>query len=481
MNQPGIRVRFAPSPTGYLHIGGARTALFNYLYARSMGGTYLLRIEDTDTERSSQKMIEQILDSLSWLGLLPDEPYVLQSDNIQAHQHAVDTLLNEGKAYRCFCTKEDLEAEKEKAALENRPYRYSGKCRHLTDQEIQEKLDLNLPFTVRLKVPHEGVTRFKDMVFKSIEVKNSEIDDFIIMRSDKTPVYQLAVVVDDALMGITHVIRGEDHLSNTPKQIHLYLALGYPVPRFAHVPLILAPDGKRLSKRHGATSVGEFRDMGFLPEGFINGLVHLGWGTSGNQTIYTLDELIHTFKITDVSKKGAIFDLQKMIWINGQHISGKPSTELFPWVTQAWLKAGLLSQDEIENRKTYLHQAIDLLKSRMKLITDFVSFGSYVLKDPVSYDPEAVKKHWAHSRVQILMNHYIKALESLDSFDPDKLEETLRHITDEAGEKAAILIHAVRLAVTGFSVSPGLFELLSLLGKKVVIRRLKKAVDYWQT
>jgi glutamyl-tRNA synthetase len=481
MNQPAIRVRFAPSPTGYLHIGGARTALFNYLYARSMGGTYLLRIEDTDTERSSQEMIEQILDSLSWLGLLSDEPYVLQSDNIQAHQHAVDTLLNEDKAYRCFCTKEDLEAEKEKAARENRPYRYSGKCRHLTDQEIQENLDHKLPFTVRLKVPHEGVTRFKDMVFKSIEVQNSEIDDFIIMRSDKTPVYQLAVVVDDTLMGITHVIRGEDHLSNTPKQIHLYLALGYPVPRFAHVPLILAPDGKRLSKRHGATSVGEFRDMGFLPEGFINGLIHLGWGTSGNQTIYTPDELIRTFKITDVSKKGAIFDLQKMIWINGQHISGKPSTELFPWVTRAWLKAGLLSQDDIEDRKTYLHQAIDLLKTRMKLITDFVSFGSYVLKDPVSYDPEAVEKRWAHPKVQVLMNHYLKALESLDPFDPENLEETLRHITNEAGEKAAVLIHAVRLAVTGFSVSPGLFELLSLLGKKVVIRRLKKAVDYLQT
>jgi len=481
MNQTANRVRFAPSPTGYLHIGGARTALFNYLYARSTGGTYLLRIEDTDTERSSREMTEQILDSLSWLGLLPDEPYVLQSDNIQAHRHAVDTLLKEHKAYRCFCTKEILEKEKEKAARENRPYRYSGVCRNLTEKEIQQKLDQNLPFTVRLKVPDEGVTRFKDMVFKSIEVKNSEIDDFIIMRSDKTPVYHLAVVVDDALMGITHVIRGEDHLSNTPKQIHLYLALEYPVPRFAHVPLILAPDGKRLSKRHGATSVGEFRNMGFLPEGFINGLIHLGWGTSGNQTLYTPDELIRKFKITDVSKKGAIFDLQKMIWINGQHISRKSSAELFPLVTQAWLKAGLISQDDIEDKTVYLNRAIDLLKTRMKLITDFVSFGSYMLKDPVSYDPEAVEKRWAHPQIQNLMTHYMKALEELESFNPENLENTLRTITDEAGEKAAVLIHAVRLAVTGFSVSPGLFELLSLLGKEIVIRRLKKALDYLQT
>ncbi|HBY17860.1 MAG: Glutamate--tRNA ligase, partial [Marinimicrobia bacterium 46_43] len=206
-----------------------------------------------------------------------------------------------------------------------------------------------------------------------------------------------------------------------------------------------------------------------------------GWGTSGNQTIFTPDELIRTFKITDISKKGAIFDLQKMIWINGQHISGKTATELFPWVSRAWIKAGLLSADEIEDRKVYLHQAINLLKTRMKLITDFVSFGSYVLKDPVNYDPEAAKKHWAHPQIQDLINHYIKALETLDPFDAENLEETLRHITDEAREKAAVLIHAVRLAVTGFSVSPGLFQLLSLLGKEVVIRRLKKALDYLQT
>lgn len=478
MNESQTRVRFAPSPTGYLHIGGARTALFNYLFARSRGGTYLLRIEDTDTERSSPEMIKQILDSLAWLGLLPDEPYVLQSNNIQAHTHAVETLLKEGKAYRCFCTKEELESEKDKAARENRPYRYSRVCRNLSDKEIQQKLEQNLPYTVRLGVPDEGITRFKDMVFKTIEVHNTEIDDFIIMRSDNTPVYQLAVVVDDALMGITHVIRGEDHLSNTPKQIHLYLALGYPVPRFAHVPLILAPDGKRLSKRHGATSVGEFRDMGFLPDGFLNGLIHLGWGTAGNQTVFAPEELIQKYKISDVSKKGAIFDLQKMIWINGQHLTMKPAEELFQPVTEEWIKAGLLTEQEAQDRKSYLYGAIDLLKTRMKLLKDFVTFGSYVLTDPENYQKDAIKQRWSHPKIVSLLSEYDTALQTLDSFKAEHLENALRSITDRSGEKAATLIHAVRLAVTGFAVSPGLFELLVLLGKETVLRRLKKALDY---
>ncbi|MDD3807584.1 MAG: glutamate--tRNA ligase [Candidatus Marinimicrobia bacterium] len=481
MSELPVRVRFAPSPTGYLHIGGARTALFNYLYARNKGGTYLLRIEDTDIDRSLITMIDYILDALAWLGLLPDEPYVLQSENRANHLLAIEKLLKEKKAYRCFCSKETLDREKELAKKENKPYRYPGTCRTLSDAEIDQKVRQNIPYTVRLHVPDEGVTCFKDMVFKTIEIQNKEIDDFIIMRSDSTPVYQLAVVVDDAMMGITHVIRGEDHLSNTPKQILLYRALGYPIPQFAHVPLILAPDGKRLSKRHGATSVHEFREMGFIPDGFINGLIHLGWGKSGNQTLFTREELIQLFKIQDISKKSAIFDLQKMIWINGQHLSRKQAEELFPMVVEVWKKANLLTEEEAQSRKEYLYKAIDLLKTRMKLLQDFVTFGAYILKDPETYDSEAVKKYWTHPTILKMLKEYYTQLETLEPFMPSLLEETLRSLTEQAGEKAATLIHAVRLAITGFSVSPSLFDLLSLLGKETVLRRLEKSITYLST
>jgi len=478
MTDSSVRVRFAPSPTGYLHIGGARTALFNYLYARSTEGKFLLRIEDTDAERSSETMIRQILDSLSWLGLEPDEPPVLQSANIDKHKEAVKKLLDEGRAYRCFCSKEELDAERERAGRENKSYRYSGRCRQLTEKDIQERLENNQPFTVRIKIPEEGVTRFKDIVFKTIEIQNQEIDDFIIMRSDKTPVYQLAVVVDDASMGITHVIRGEDHLPNTAKQIHLYLALGYPVPRFAHVPLILAPDGKRLSKRHGATSVGEFKEMGFLPDGFLNGLVHLGWGVPGNQTVFSLDELIRLFKLSDVSKKGAVFDIKKMIWINGQHLSLKPAEELYTAVTKVWIQSGFLDAVKAKHDKTKITEGIELLKSRMKLLNDFVEFGSYIFKDPESFDPEAVEQRWLHPNVPAMLKAFYEAIEKLNSFTVETLEDTLRNVAESHNEKAAVLIHAVRLAMTGFSVSPGLFQLLAYLGRETVLQRLNNSLEY---
>jgi glutamyl-tRNA synthetase len=478
MTETSVRVRFAPSPTGYLHIGGARTALFNFLYARNTGGKFLLRIEDTDTERSSRAMIQQILDSLKWLGLDPDETPVLQSENIHKHKEAVKKLLEEGKAYRCFCSKEVLDAERDRANKENRSYRYSGQCRNLTEQQILQNLQENRPYTVRIRIPEEGLTRFKDMVFKNIEIQNREIDDFIIMRSDGTPVYQLAVVVDDASMRITHIIRGEDHLPNTAKQIHLYLALGYPVPRFAHVPLILAPDGKRLSKRHGATSVGEFKDMGFIPDGFINGLVHLGWGVQGNQTVFTRDDLIRLFKLQDISKKGAVFDIKKMIWINGQHLSLKTAEELYTAVTSVWIKAGLLDEEKIESEKLRITEAIDLLKSRMKLLNDFVEFGRYIFVDPVSYDPAAIEQRWTNQSVPVLIEAYAESLKTLTPFTAEALEDSLRNVAESHHENAAILIHAVRLAVTGFSVSPGLFRLLAFLGRETVLQRLNNSLEY---
>lgn len=465
---PNIRVRFAPSPTGHLHIGGVRTALFNYLYARQKGGTYCLRIEDTDKERSTEENKREILDALAWLGLSPDENPVIQSNHATEHFDAAERLLNEGKAYRCFCSKEELEADKAKAEANKIPYRYSGRCRHLSDDDIQSKLDAGMPYTVRFKVP-EGITRFKDMVYRDIAVNNDEIDDFIIIRSDGSPIYQLSVVVDDANMGITHVIRGEDHLSNTPKQILLYLALGEKVPKFGHLPLILAPDGKRLSKRHGATSVDEFKELGFLPEGLLNGLALLGWGDNMPKPIFSLDELIQRFDIGKVNKKGAIFDIDKLGWINGQHLSKNDAGTIWPFVKPLWMGKGWIDEsfsDELGVKYT------DLLKSRMRLLTEFVTYGKYLFKDPVAYDMEAVNKHLSAPGKKEQIEQLMNAFKACQCKDAAEMESCLRDTADRLQLTAADLIHPLRIAVTGFGVSPGVFDVCETVGLETVIRRL---------
>ena len=463
-----IRVRFAPSPTGHLHIGGVRTALFNYLYARQMGGTYCLRIEDTDKERSTDANMQEILSALEWLGLSPDETPVIQSEHSQEHLEAADQLLREGKAYRCFCTKEGLEADKIKAESEKRAYRYSGRCRELSENEIQAKLDAGLPYTVRFRIP-EGITRFKDMVYKDIAVNNEEIDDFIILRSDGSPIYQLSVVVDDANMKITHVIRGEDHLSNTPKQILLYLALGKKVPKFGHLPLILAQDGKRLSKRHGASSVDEFKEMGFLPEGLLNGLALLGWGDNMPKPIFSLDELIKRFDFARVNKKGAIFDPDKLAWINGQHLSRSEAKNMWPFVKPLWQNAGWINHD-FPDKKGILYT--DLLKSRLRLLNEFITYGEYLFKDPISYDKDAVIKHLQSSDIQTNMQSLSSNFTGCEDFNSVTAEVALRELSESLDIKAAALIHPLRIAVTGFGVSPDIFKICEILGLETVIRRL---------
>ncbi len=470
MNQHAqkIRVRFAPSPTGHLHIGGVRTALFNYLYARQMGGTYCLRIEDTDKERSTNANMQEILSALEWLGLSPDETPVIQSEHSQEHLEAADQLLREGKAYRCFCTKEGLEADKIKAESEKRAYRYSGRCRELSENEIQAKLDTGLPYTVRFRIP-EGITRFKDMVYKDIAVNNEEIDDFIILRSDGSPIYQLSVVVDDANMNITHVIRGEDHLSNTPKQILLYLALGKKVPKFGHLPLILAQDGKRLSKRHGASSVDEFKEMGFLPEGLLNGLALLGWGDNMPKPIFSLDELIKRFDFARVNKKGAIFDPDKLAWINGQHLSRSEAKDMWPFVKPLWQNAGWIDpgfSDEDGIRYT------DLLKSRIRLLNEFVLYGKYLFKDPLTFDMKAIDKHLQSPDIKKYISILSTSFQSLKSSSAEEMEAKLREVADMHEIKASMLIHPLRIAVTGFGVSPDIFKICEILGLETVIRRL---------
>ncbi|MDX9778145.1 MAG: glutamate--tRNA ligase [bacterium] len=467
-DQKTVRVRFAPSPTGHLHIGGVRTALFNYLFARQNRGVYCLRIEDTDKERSTDENTREILEALDWLGLSPDEAPVIQSAHIGEHRAAAEQLLREGKAYRCFCSREQLESDKAAAEAAHEAYRYSGRCRDLSRSEIDAKIKAGLPYTIRFRVP-EGITRFKDMVYKDIQVSNAEIDDFIILRSDGTPVYQLSVVVDDARMGISHVIRGEDHLSNTPKQILLYLALGLPVPRFGHLPLILAKDGKRLSKRHGATAVDEFRAMGFLPQGLLNGLALLGWGDNMPKPVFDLNELTERFNINNVNKKGAIFDIDKLKWINGQHLSRRDAAEIWPYVKALWLKASWIGTD-FPDEKGIAYTA--LLKSRMRMLNDFLDYAGYLFRDPESYDEAAVDNYLKAADMPEHISALFSAFRNCLSFTRETAEIALRNCAESRGLSAAALIHPLRLALTGFSVSPDLFTIAELLGKETVLRRL---------
>ncbi len=473
-NNNKIRVRFAPSPTGHLHIGSVRTALFNYLFAKHNDGKFLLRIEDTDTERSSENMIKNIIESLKWLNLSYDDVIVYQSDNIKKHKQSAEKLLKDGKAYRCFCTKKDLEKERKS---EDKFHKYSGKCRNLTDEQINKNISEGKKFVIRFKTP-EGVTKFKDMVYKDISVNNSEFDDFIIMRSDGSPTYNFAVVVDDFDMKITHVIRGEDHLSNTPKQILLYLAMNKKVPKFAHVPLITDSQKKRLSKRTGAVSVDEYKKMGFTPEGLINGLVHLGWGTSNNKTIYTMENLIEKFELNRVSKKRAIFDIEKIKWINGKHISAMSDEELFSLVVENWKNNSLITEENIVSEKKRLIKIISLLKSRMRLIPDFVVYGEYFFKSPTKYEQNAIQKHWTDTEIKNLLEKMAIEFKNIRKFNLDNSEETVRRIASENDIKAGVLIHSLRLAITGFSVSPSIFDILILIGKSETIKRIKLAIKF---
>lgn len=471
-SEDNVRVRFAPSPTGFLHVGGARTAIFNWLFARQHHGKLLIRIEDTDMERSTEAMVENILESLRWLGMVSDEPVVYQSLNLDKHQQAAQLLLESGAAYRCFCTPEVLEEKKQQMGEE---YQYDQTCRNLPGEKISENISSGTPYAVRFKVPSEGWVNFKDRVYKRISVQTGDIDDFIIQRRDGTPVYQLAVVVDDASMEISHVIRGEDHLSNTPKQILLYKALGFPVPRFAHLPLILGSDESRLSKRHGATSVEEYRQQGYLHTAVFNYLSLLGWTPKGNREVFMPEELITQFDLARVSKSGALFDEQKLYWISDQHFSQWTTEDLLPLAEAELRKAGLI--DHPESQRSYISRVIDLLKTRLKLTSEIVKFGRYFWEDPTEFEQEAIERFWPDETVNTLMEKWLELLESLDEFSEERLEKELRSLAVHLEAKAAALIHPTRLALTGFGVSPGIFEVMSLLGKDTNIRRIRRAIQ----
>jgi len=452
-------------------VGGARTALFNYLFARKHGGLFRLRIEDTDRERSSEEMARRIFDGLHWLGLDWDGEVVFQGANAPLHRQVAQQLLEAGKAYRCFCTREELEAKRRQAEKEKRSYGYDGTCRHLSPQQIEKNLADGKPFAIRFKVP-EGETKWQDAVHGLIRVDHRELDDFIILRSDGSPIYQLAVVVDDHRMGITHIVRGDDHISNTPKQILLYRALEWEVPQFAHVPLILGPDKKRLSKRHGATSVEEYREMGILPEALFNYLALLGWSPGEDREIMSREEILESFSLEGISAKSAIFDEQKLRWMNGEYISRKAGEELFEEVVRRWVTAGFISPDDVQARRQYLLRVIELLKSRVKVLSEYVSYGRYYFVDPPEFDPKGVRKYLKDYRVWDWLQEISLRLEKPDRFTADEIEHIVRSVAEECGVAAGKLIHPLRLALTGLTVSPGIFEVMEVLGKETVLRRL---------
>lgn len=467
-----VRVRFAPSPTGDLHVGGVRTALFNYLFARRNGGKFLLRVEDTDKKRSTQEAIQVILDGMDWLGMSSDEEVVYQSQRQDAHREAGEKLLANGAAYRCFCTSEQISERRELAQREKNEYKYDRRCFHLSDAEIQANLDDGVPFAVRLRIPGELIS-FDDLVHERITVSGMEIEDFILLRSDGTPTYMLAVVVDDADMGITHIIRGDDHISNTPKQILIYKALGLAPPQFVHVPVILGPDKRKLSKRHGAAAVNEYRDMGYLPDTLINYLGLLGWSPGDDRNEMTPKELESLFDIKGIINHSAVFDEAKLRWLNGLYI-GKSSyddikEELFGFAQLA-VESGMLNEvpAEADIKKAWM-----LLKNRIHTLKELFEWGDYFFQSPKTFDRKGVKKNFKNGAGDALIA-VSKMVSEIDVYDAARIEEMFRKKAEDDGLKASQLIHPTRLAVSGKTGGPSLFELLETLGKNVVVQRTRK-------
>ena len=462
-----IRVRFAPSPTGHLHIGGARTALFNWLYARHNNGTFILRIEDTDTTRSTDEYIEAIIEGMKWLGLDWDEGPFRQTDRFDIYRSYADKLVKQGRAYYCYCSPEELEAARKESMAQGRALKYNGKCR-----DMKEPLPGVQP-VVRFRMPVEGQTIVDDLIKGMVTFENEQLDDLIILRSDGTPTYNLTVVVDDVDMKITHVIRGDDHLNNTPKQIQFYHAFGYPVPKFAHLPMILGSDKARLSKRHGATSVMAYYDMGYLPEALVNYLVRLGW-SYGDQEVFTRDELVKYFSFENVGKAAAVFNPEKLLWLNSQYIMSCSTDKLAELVLPFLEKNGVIEKGQAMD-KTWLSKAVGTLKERSKTLLELANSLRYYIAEEVEYNEKA-KEKFLNAKGRDLLVALKEALTSIPEFSHHELEQVFKSVVEKHGVKLKDLAQPVRVAMTGGTESPGIFEVLEVVGKEKTIRRLEKAM-----
>jgi glutamyl-tRNA synthetase len=460
-----LRVRFAPSPTGYLHVGGARTALFNWLLARKRGGTFILRIEDTDVERSTKESVDAILEGMKWLGLDWDEGPYYQSDSFSLYKEYVQKMLDAGKAYKCYCSAEELEARRNMAMQEGRKPKYDGTCRELAEQPDGK------PFVVRFRAPVGGEVAFDDLIKGRIAFPSEELDDLIIQRTDGTPTYNFCVVIDDVTMKITTVIRGDDHVNNTPRQIQLYEALGFPVPEFAHVPMILGSDKARLSKRHGATSVIAYRDMGFLPEALINYLVRLGW-SHGDDEIFSRDEMIEKFDIHNVGRSASVFNTEKLLWLNAHYIKNGDPERL----------ADLLLPHLSERRVTTLGgpdlmAVVKTLQERAQTLEEMAERAVFYYNPPVSYDDAALAK-FGKEQLQAVFTAVVEKLSSGSADDVAGIDSLFKEVCTENGWKMGQVGQPTRIALSGGTQAPGIGEIVVTLGLEETIRRIQKAREF---
>lgn len=468
------RVRFAPSPTGYLHVGGARTALFNWLFARHFGGIFILRIEDTDFERSTEQMTAGIIEGMRWLGLNWDEGPFFQSQRLSLYQRTAERLLERGHAYRCFCAKQELEARRTEAAAAGRPPMYDRRCRSLAPEVVAQLLAAGEPAAVRFAVPLEGSTAWNDAVFGKLEFANAEIEDFVLLRSDGVPTYHLSVVADDLDMRMTHVIRGADHISNTPKQVLQYQALGEPLPVFAHVPLILGADKTRLSKRHGATSVMAYKELGIVPDAFRNFMALLGWSPQGvekNRETFSTNELISLFSLDGISKSPAVFGNDKLAWFNAEYIRAMPNKKLLEYAREEWKRAGM----DVAKPDAELEQLLNLLKSRARSLVDFATVFRAYFTDDFEFDSVAVTKFLSLEETRLQLAELARCYAEDAEFSEASTERILRDFAAEKGVKAGTLINGARVALTGQGIAPSLFAVMVALGKERVMRRLAAA------
>jgi glutamyl-tRNA synthetase len=474
------RLRFAPSPTGYLHVGGARTALLNWLYARHFGGDFLLRIEDTDKARSTDASTRAIFEGLEWLGLTWDEPVVYQGANVARHAADGARMLAADAVYRCFCTAEERDERRAAALARHDTFTYDRRCDRLASDEVARRVAAGTPYALRFRVP-EGTTGWNDLVHGQITFPNKDLDDFVVLRSDGTPVYNMAVVSDDIAMRITIVMRGDDHISNTPKQILLYHALGAPLPVFAHLPMIHGTDGKKLSKRHGATAVADYQSQGILPTAMLNFLALLGWSPGGDREIMTVPDMVQLFSASGLQRKAAIFDPQKLEWMNGQHLSLISLDDLLPRVVPALISAGLATRESLGARPEWFRALIDLLRVRARTVLDIVRQAEPYLRDVIGYDPETVAKQWKdRAGSASLLARARERLSSVTDWTPQALEPALRELAEAQGLTAGKIFQPLRVALTGLSVSPGIFDVLVMLGRDRSLARIDAAVAFLQ-
>lgn len=483
--QKSVRVRFAPSPTGFLHIGSARTALFNVLFARANKGTFILRIEDTDRSRYVEGSIDDIKESLRWLGLTWDEgpdvggkagPYI-QSQRLDIYREHALRLVETGHAYYCFCSPERLEELRKAQAACGEGTGYDRKCRDLPKEEVDRLLADGVSAVIRFKMPLEGVTVVNDALRGEIRFENKLLDDFVLLKSDGYPTYQLASVVDDHLMGITHVIRGDEWINSSPKHVLLYKAFGWNVPVMVHLPVILSQSGGKLSKRHGATQLREFRDKGYLPEALVNFLALLGWTSPDGNEVFDLDELINSFTLDRVGTSPAVFSYEKLDWLNGVHIRRLDPQEFSDRCIPFLQKDGLISTPATDDEIAYVRKVAPLLQERVKLLSDISDMARYFFTDDISYDPSLlVPKKTSREETIAVLKQSLQVLEGLQDFSEQSVETALRALVDSLGLKAAQVFMPIRVAVSGRTATPGLFEILHAIGKERVLDRMRKAI-----